>query len=136
MRKKLGKQGEEWSSRGYGIYRFEKSRERGPGGDTASGSTTEENGENGKGNRGMNRRTTESRERNMDSVSTRGRSLPGAKKVWAEAWERHGADGGRTGKDPKGRGREHTGGFRNQREAVDTGTDTGIHPERTAEKHT
>ena len=136
LRKKLGKGGEVWYSSGYGIYRLEKSRERGTQGDTASGSTTQEIGESGKRNRGINRRTAESCERNMDSVSTRGRIIPGAKKVWTEAWKPHGPDRGRTERYPKGRGREKTGGFRNQREAVDAGTDTGIHQEKVPEKDT
>ena len=82
----------------------------------------------------MNRRTPESRERNMDSVSTRGRIFPRAKKVWAEARERHGAHRWRTGKNPEGRGGKGSRGLRNQGEAVDAGTDTGIHRESVAEK--
>ena len=45
------------------------SRERRPQGDTQAGRTAQENGER---NRGINRRTAESRQRNMDRVSTRG----------------------------------------------------------------
>ena len=123
-RKKLGKAEQLWYNRLYGIYRLEESRERGTQGDTQAGRTAQEIGKNGKGDRGINRRTPESRERNMDSVSTRGRSLPGAKKVWSEAWEPHGSQQGRTGKYPDSGGGENTGGLRDHRQAVDVRTDT------------
>ena len=64
---------------------FKESRERRTQGETQAGRTAQENGENGKRNQGINRSTAESRQRNMDRVSTRGRNLSGAKKYGRKA---------------------------------------------------
>ncbi len=128
-RKILGKKGKVWYHKRYGIYRFEESREIRTQGDTQAGRTAQENGKNGKRNRGINRSTAESRKRNMDSVSTRGRKFAGAKKVRTKAGQPHGPYSGRTRKYPKGNRREDTGGFRDHRQAVDIGTDAAVHSE-------
>ena len=128
-RKILGKKGKVWYHKRYGIYRFKESREIRTQGDTQAGRTAQENGKNGKRNRGINRSTAESRKRNMDSVSTRGRKFSGAKKVWTKAGQPHGPYSGRTRKYPKGNRREDTGGFRDHRQAVDIGTDAAVHSE-------
>ena len=128
-RKILGKKGKVWYHKRYGIYRFKESREIRTQGDTQAGRTAQENGKNGKRNRGINRSTAESRKRNMDSVSTRGRKFAGAKKVRTKAGQPHGPYSGRTRKYPKGNRREDTGGFRDHRQAVDIGTDAAVHSE-------
>lgn len=128
-RKILGKKGKVWYHKRYGIYRFEENREIRTQGDTQAGRTAQENGKNGKRNRGINRSTAESRKRNMDSVSTRGRKFAGAKKVRTKAGQPHGPYSGRTRKYPKGNRREDTGGFRDHRQAVDIGTDAAVHSE-------
>ena len=79
--------------------------------------------------------TAESRKRNMERVSTRGRKLPGAKKVWAKAWESHGSNPGRTRKYPKGGRGEKAGGFWAHRQTVDVGTDKAVHPETVPQRH-
>ena len=129
FRGSLGKKGKVWYHKRYGIYRFKESREIRAQGDTQAGRTAQENGKNGKRNRGINRSTAESRKRNMDSVSTRGRKFAGAKKVRTKAGQPHGPYSGRTRKYPKGNRREDTGGFRDHRQAVDIGTDAAVHSE-------
>ena len=71
----------------------------------------------------------------LTGVSTRGRKLPGAKKVWAKAWESHGSNPGRTRKYPKGGQGEKAGGFRAHRQTVDVGTDKAVHPETVPQRH-
>ena len=117
------------------MYRFKESRERGTQGDTQAGGTAQEDGENGKRNRGINRRTPESRKRNMDSVSTRGRKLPGAKKVWPKGREPHGPYSGRTREYPEDGGGENTGGFRDYRQVVDVRADTAVHSDAVPQSH-
>ena len=65
----------------------------------------------------------------MDSVSTRGRKLAGAKEVRAKGRKPHDPYGGRTRKYLKCSGGEDTGGFRDYWQAVDIGTDTAVHTE-------
>ena len=78
-----------WKNGEHGIYRLKESRKRRTQGDTQADRTAQEIGKNGKRNRGINRCTAKSRQRNMDSVSTRGRNLS-RRKVWAQGWKTHG----------------------------------------------
>ena len=74
------------------------------------------------------RSTPESRQRNMDSVSARGRSLLREKKVWAQARNPHGAQNGRTSGYSKGNRGKKTRGFRNHRAVVDVRANEAVHP--------
>ena len=76
----------------------------------------------------MNRSTPESRQRNMDCISTRGRILPGTKKVWAQARKSYGSYGGRTSGYTDRDQRETAGGFRNYGQIMDIGTNEAIYP--------